>query len=442
MESSVSIGRPDCPICGGKGFVLRDVPVGHPDFGRAVPCQCARESVKQSRLERMNALGRMGMLRDMTFERFRPEGVGLPPERQRILRQAYETAREYAADPRGWLLFTGGYGVGKTHLAAAIANAVVERGGQALFALVPDLLDHLRAAYAPTSEEPFDELFERLKNAPLLILDDLGAESPTPWAQEKLFQLINHRYLQRLPTIITTNRPIEAIEPRLRSRLTDLDLVTRVHILAADYRGGGYQDWTVELSELDLHANQTFDTFVIPRTGSQKLRQNLERVRNIAWEYAEHPRGWLAILGKPGSGKTHLAAAIANHVRLTQPEALFVSIPTLLDYLRAAFSSSRGVSYDVRLEQIKAAPVLVLDDLNMAGSTNWTREKLLQLLDYRYLKHAPTVFTISAAGPDLKELKMEAPRIAARVADTDITTLCYLEGSGRPRRRAANSFDL
>ena len=442
MESSVSIGRPDCPICGGKGFVLRDVPVGHPDFGRAVPCQCARESVKQSRLERMNALGRMGMLRDMTFERFRPEGVGLPPERQRILRQAYETAREYAADPRGWLLFTGGYGVGKTHLAAAIANAVVERGGQALFALVPDLLDHLRAAYAPTSEEPFDELFERLKNAPLLILDDLGAESPTPWAQEKLFQLINHRYLQRLPTIITTNRPIEAIEPRLRSRLTDLDLVTRVHILAADYRGGGYQDWTVELSELDLHANQTFDTFIIPRTGSQKLRQNLERVRNIAWEYAEHPRGWLAILGKPGAGKTHLAAAIANHVRLTQPEVLFVSIPTLLDYLRAAFSSNRGVSYDVRLEQIKAAPVLVLDDLNMAGSTNWTREKLLQLLDYRYLKHAPTVFTISAAGPDLKELKMEAPRIAARVADTDITTLCYLEGSGRPRRRVANSFDL
>ena len=159
----------------------------------------------------MNALGALDVLSEMTFERFQPEGVGLPVERQRILRLAYDTALSFAAHPRGWLLLTGGYGVGKTHLAAAIGNALMARGERALFVLVPDLLDHLRAAYAPNSIEPYDELFERLKNAPLLILDDLGAEAATPWAQEKLFMLLNHRYLHRLATVITTNQPIEAL---------------------------------------------------------------------------------------------------------------------------------------------------------------------------------------------------------------------------------------
>jgi len=434
-SSSNSIGDPNCPICHGLGFYVRDVPVGHPDFGRAQACICAQPAIVESRRRQMNALGALEALDDMTFATFQPEGIALTPERQRTLRAAYDAARAFAENPHGWLLITGGFGVGKTHLAAAIGNEVTQRGEKVIFILAPDLLDHLRASFSPSSPETYDELFDRLKNIPLLILDDLGSESSTPWAQEKLFQLLDHRYLRRLPTVITSNRDILAFEPRLRSRLLDMDIVLHMRILASDYRGGGYIDHLVELSELDLHSVQTFDSFKIPRTGREEIRRNLTTIRNAALEYAEQPQGWIAFLGKSGVGKTHLAAAIANHVRISQPQVIFLSIPRLLDHLRAAFSSQSNTPYDVRFEQIKQAPLLILDDLHAQVSSRWASEKLFQLIDYRYLTHKPTVFTISSPDGDLKALEMADPRLAARLKDESICLLCYIKGAGRPRRR-------
>ncbi len=434
-SSSNSLGDPNCPICGGKGFYSLDVAVSHPDFGKAIVCSCAAPAVRQTRQRQMNALGSAEMLAEMTFAAFRPDGIALPAERQRTLHAAFDAALAFAHHPHGWLLLSGGFGVGKTHLAAAIANEATQQGGEAVFVLVPDLLDHLRASFSPNSAESYDELFERLRNTPLLVLDDLGAESSTAWAQEKLFQLLNHRYLRRLPTVITTNRPIEAIEPRLRSRLMDMDLVVHMRILATDYRGGGYVDHLVELSDLDLHAAQTFESFHVPSSGREEMRQGLLVARSTAWDYAQRPEGWIAFAGKSGVGKTHLAAAIANFVRQKQPQILFVSIPRLLDYLRSAFSPSSSLPYDVRFEQIKQAPLLVLDDLRAQATSTWAEEKLFQLVDYRYLTRRATVLTVSSPDREMKELATAAPRIASRLADNDLCRLCFVPGSGRPRSR-------
>ena len=106
---------------------------------------------------------------------------------------------------------------------------------------MPDFLDHLRATFSPQSLVSYDQRFEEVRNASLLILDDLGTQSSTKWAQEKLFQLFNHRYNAHLPTVITMQESVEEFEktnPRLSSRILDFSRCTVFAIIAPSYRGG------------------------------------------------------------------------------------------------------------------------------------------------------------------------------------------------------------
>jgi len=225
-----------CPICGGACWLRVDVPFGDPRFGQPVPCVCKeREMEERHRLEeerRQTELDRFFSLRpfaEKTFESFEPRTPGL--------REAFAVARDYADDPQGWLLLMGSYGTGKTHLAAAIAHERLAAGSSVYFAVVPELLDHLRSAFAPGSELSYDEIFDKIREVELLVLDDLGAENGTAWATEKLFQLINYRYNYRMPTVITTNNQLHSrMDERVRSRLADLSLVQQVTIKAPDYR--------------------------------------------------------------------------------------------------------------------------------------------------------------------------------------------------------------
>jgi DNA replication protein DnaC len=424
------------------GYIRQDVPVGHPNFGKVFPCTCRMEEIQSHRETTLRSLSNLDALERFTFDSFNPEGHGLSPERQRNLRHAYDVALDYARRPDGWLLMIGGYGSGKTHLAAAIANYVLERGTVPLFVTVPDLLDHLRAAYAPTTAQPYSERFEQVRSTPLLILDDLGTENATPWALEKLFQLLNYRYMSRLPTVITSNHELDRIEPRLRSRLADPELVEMVTILAPDFRQGGVERLASNLNTLPYYSDMLLDTFDLRREQLDRDGwENLKQARSLAQTYAADPEGWVIFTGTYGCGKTHLAAAIANErVRLGHP-ALLVVVPDLLDYLRAAFSPQGTISYDKRFDEVRRAPFLVLDDLGTESATPWAKEKLFQLLNYRYVTRLPTVVTTALALKDLD------PKISMRFSDIsrctifEITVSPYLGGSGggtqrrrRPRR--------
>lgn len=402
-----------CPICHGAGFVRREVPLDHPDFGRAIPCECKRRETHQATLDELRHTSGITHLAQMTFESFLPDGIGLNPLKRKNLREVYERAREFAHEPRGWLLLKGGFGCGKTHLAAAIANDRLTRGESALFVVVPDLLDHLRATFAPTSRVSYDERFDSIRDAALLVLDDFGAQSATMWAQEKLFQLLNHRYNAQLPTVITTNRELEEIEPRLRSRFGDATLCSIVTILAPDFRQGGIDSTRVGLSNLSLYSEMAFNNFDL-RGDELKgdERANLRRVVHIAQDYASNPRGFIVFTGDYGCGKTHLAAAIANAVVQSGHSATFVVVPDLLDHLRATFAPGSAVSLDQRFEETRTASLLVLDDLGTENATAWGREKLFQIIDYRYVAKLPTIITIHReAGID--------PRIQTRIFDLD-----------------------
>ncbi len=212
-----------CPICKGAGYLRADVPYGHPNFGKPIACECKEAERIEKRRLFLQEVSHLGELQDKSFENFNPNVPG------NSVSKAYYTAFEYAKEPEGWLVMIGKVGCGKTHLAAAIANRQVARGSLVLFSTVSDLLDHLRATFMPSSTEVYDDLFQKMREAALLVLDDLGAQHSTPWANEKLFQLLNYRYNSRIPTIITTNDAgLQGVEDRIRSRMCDESLVTRI----------------------------------------------------------------------------------------------------------------------------------------------------------------------------------------------------------------------
>ena len=435
LAEVVGVGRADCPLCDGLGFVVPDAPLDHPQFGRAVPCACRAAGQELARMEQLMRMSQLGALRHCTFDSFLPEGHGLTRARQRNLQMAFEQARAYAENPQGWLVFKGGYGCGKTHLAAAVANYRLDHGHPVLFINTPDLLDHLRAAFSPHAETGYDQRFDQVRTSRLLILDDLGTQSNTEWAQEKLYQIFNYRYNARLPTIITTNLELEAIEIRMRSRMVDPSLVQIIHIAAPDFRRAGVDQDQSDLSSLNLHMDKTFESFdlrerELPRSQAENLRRAFETAR----EFAESPQDWLVFNSAGfGNGKTHLAAAIANHVANMGEPVLFVVVPDLLDHLRATFNPNSATRLDKRFDEVKTAALLVLDDLGTESATAWAREKLYQLFNYRYSARLPTVITTATPIDELD------PKLATRMLDGSRCTFFVLEapsyrGGVKPRR--------
>jgi DNA replication protein DnaC len=409
-----------CPICGGAGYLRHDVPPGDPDFGRAIPCQCKLEEISEKRLQDLQRASNMGLLSHMTFENFRQDGVALGPREQKNLREAYLRAREFAENPEGWLVLLGGYGCGKTHLAASIANYCLERGQPTLFIVVPDLLDHLRATYSPESTISYDQRFQAVLTAPLLILDDLGTQNTTPWAREKLYQLFNYRYNAKLPTVITSNHLLEAIDPRLRSRMTDPELCQIYMMLTRDFRSSGHSD---ELSSLHLYPDKTFETFKLRRELPGEEQKNLKEALSTAKEFAKNPEGWLVFVGQESCGKTHLAAAIANYRTYHGHPVVFKEVPDLLDHLRATYRPESTATYDQLFEGVRNAPLLILDDLGTESATNWAREKLYQIFNYRHTAKLPTVITMRKA---IEEID---PRVASRMLDVSLCTICAIFAS-------------
>ncbi|MFN3490786.1 MAG: ATP-binding protein, partial [Anaerolineales bacterium] len=208
------LGDPNCPHCGGAGYIRYDVPVGDERFGKLETCVCRAKDVAESARARLFAMSNLNRLSHLTFENFSPSGNDkakfMSNQERENLHKAFEASETFARKPEGWLLLEGGYGCGKTHLAAAIANFAVSGGIATLFITVPDLLDSLRFAYGDP-ETTFEQRFEEIRNAGLLILDDFGTQNATAWAQEKLFQIINYRYINKLPTVITTNLMLDEI---------------------------------------------------------------------------------------------------------------------------------------------------------------------------------------------------------------------------------------
>lgn len=218
----------DCPECGGGGFV-HPLVEGVPDFSRTIPCShpgCLRD---QARAHKQNLIiessGVTG--REQTFENFDASVRGAT--------KAYKAAQKIAeglGDVK-WMLLYGGVGNGKTHLLNAIANRWMERGYLTRLVMMAELLSELRMAME-TNQVEFK--LKEHKEIPYLIIDEYGLELGTPWEKEKIEELLAARWNRGLYTVVATNRDIEDLPLRLKSRFLDRILSRAVLNEAEDYR--------------------------------------------------------------------------------------------------------------------------------------------------------------------------------------------------------------
>lgn len=127
------------------------------------------------------------------------------------------------------LLIWGEYGNGKSHLAAAVAHAVKEKGHTVVFQTMPELLERIRETFHDRkNKETEKDIMYALQNCDLLVLDDIGAEKVTDWVQDVLFRIVDGRYRQKKPILYTTNLKPSELKDRVGPRIYDRIVETSI----------------------------------------------------------------------------------------------------------------------------------------------------------------------------------------------------------------------
>lgn len=237
-----------CPTCGEETWTKTN------DMEHPRPCACVRKVAEEHdaqmrvyaeqerryelkrRVEDIYSLSGMGQrLRDMTFDSFHRERMSIPFDR---CKKYAETFPDRLKDGRGFIL-CGTSGTGKTHLVTATANFIVKNHQSVVvYRTEIDLFESLQKSF-DGGTDPIPLLI----SADLLIIDDLGTKKRTEWVGEKLFQIINGRYNDYKPVLITTMKPLPELERYVGeacfSRLREICRGAVIDMVGSDYRKKG-----------------------------------------------------------------------------------------------------------------------------------------------------------------------------------------------------------
>lgn len=192
----------NCPRCQGSGWIFKTIE----EQEVVIRCTCDEET----RSERFALRSGIPPL----YENASTENFVLPkdnPIAHRSLASVMLTVRTYAREfpvvDKPGLLFIGETGVGKTHLAVAALNALIQRGLEGVFFDYQTLLDRIRSGYDRSSGSMDKEAYRLALDCEILLLDDLGAHRVTDWVEDTVASIITHRCNYRKPIIVTTNLP-------------------------------------------------------------------------------------------------------------------------------------------------------------------------------------------------------------------------------------------
>ncbi len=191
------------------------------------------------KIEIRNLLGSSNLgrrFKDRTFKTFITDNTNRAAYNKAI--KFSETFEETKTTGRG-IFFTGSVGTGKTHLAAAIANYLInEKMIPVKFGNISTLLSEVRDTYNSESEKTEADVIKVLSNVQLLIIDDLGKEKATEWTNNIIYTIINNRYENYKPTVVTTNLSIKELDSKLGDATTSriIEMCEGIKMDGMDYR--------------------------------------------------------------------------------------------------------------------------------------------------------------------------------------------------------------
>jgi DNA replication protein DnaC len=190
---------PQCPLCDGTGWKSVAVPG---KANRMTRCDCRISARNLQLLDKARIPARY---KKCTLKSFSLEEVSLSIRNAH--RDAQRFVEEYPVEKKG-LLLIGSIGVGKTHLAVGILQALVrEKGVPGLFCDYRELLKEIQNSYNPAVQATELEILRPVLETEVLVLDELGAIKSSEWVWDTVSYILNSRYNEQRTTIITTNFP-------------------------------------------------------------------------------------------------------------------------------------------------------------------------------------------------------------------------------------------
>ena len=186
-----------CTRCNGTGWKI----VEKDGLSGAQRCECALEGRGAALLKRARIPVNY---RNDRFDNFSDRGS---PELRTMQGLLLRYCQDYPATEPPGLLLIGEPGTGKTHLAVAVLQRLIEHGFEGVFMDYQKLLERIRSSYDPLSGESPRAAYEEAMETEILLLDDLGAHRVTDWVEDTVTSIITHRCNERKPIIATTNLP-------------------------------------------------------------------------------------------------------------------------------------------------------------------------------------------------------------------------------------------